>query len=102
MDWGGPEQTRRGQDDLFGIQNSRKAYMGMLAGLQDPNFMRDKRAAEAKLKAAASSSDAKLQGATEAWKTITEVQQKRRQMLAKTARCAVMCMALLKLGVDEC
>lgn len=80
---GGPEQTRRGQDDLFGIQNSRKAYMGMLAGLQDPNFMRDKRAAEAKLKAAATSSDAKLQGATEAWKTITEVQQKRREMLGK-------------------
>ncbi len=80
---GGPEQTRRGQDDLFGIQNSRKAYMGMLAGLQDPNFMRDKRAAEAKLKAAATSSDAKLQGASDAWKTITEVQQKRREMLGK-------------------
>ncbi len=80
---GGPEQARRGQDDLFGIQNSRKAYMGMLGGLQDPNFMRDKRAAEAKLKAAATSSDAKLQGATDAWKTITEVQQKRRQMLGK-------------------
>lgn len=79
---GGPEQTRRGQDELFGIQNSRKAYMGMLGGLQDPNFMRDKRAAEAKLKAA-SSNDSKLQDAADAWKTITEVQQKRRQMLGK-------------------
>ncbi len=43
------ENARRGQDYLFGIQNSRKAYLGMQAGLQDPAIMNRKRAAEKEL-----------------------------------------------------
>ena len=31
----GTEQQRRGRDELFGIQNARKAYTGMLDGLQN-------------------------------------------------------------------
>ena len=57
---GGEEQARRGQDELFGIQNSRKAYMGMLAGLQDPAFMTGKRTLEKKMQEKA--------GNAEAWK----------------------------------
>jgi hypothetical protein len=30
------ENDRRAHDDLFGIKNSRKAYVGRIAGLQDP------------------------------------------------------------------
>ena len=41
------ENARRAQDDLFGIQNSRKARLGMLAGLQDPAIMDRKQAEEA-------------------------------------------------------
>jgi hypothetical protein len=66
---GGAEQARRGQDELFGIQNSRKAYMGMLAGLQDPAFMANKRALEKKMQEKA--------GHTDAWKTIADVQRER-------------------------
>lgn len=66
---GGAEQARRGQDELFGIQNSRKAYMGMLAGLQDPAFMTSKRALEKKMQEKAGDADA--------WKTIAEVQRER-------------------------
>lgn len=66
---GGPEQARRGQDDLFGIQNSRKAYTGMLAGLQDPSFIVRKRADEEQLKSQANTSTP--------WQTIAEVQQAR-------------------------
>src|SRR4029079_6377315 len=33
------ENARRAQDELFGIQNSRKAMLGGLAGLQDPSIM---------------------------------------------------------------
>ena len=66
---GGEEQARRGQDELFGIQNSRKAYMGMLAGLQDPAFMSGKRTLEKKMQEKA--------GNSEAWKTIAEVQRER-------------------------
>ncbi len=36
------ENGRRAEDDLFGIQNSRKAYLGMLAGLQDPAIIAKK------------------------------------------------------------
>ncbi len=41
------ENMRRAQDDLFGIQNSRKARLGGLAGLQDPALFAKKEADEA-------------------------------------------------------
>ena len=46
--WGArsDENARRARDDYFGVQNSRKVYDGMLAGLQDPAFMRAKQQAE--------------------------------------------------------
>jgi hypothetical protein len=40
------ENARRAEDELFGIQNSRKAYLGMLAGLQDPAIIAKKEADE--------------------------------------------------------
>jgi len=40
------ENARRAKDDLFGYQNSRKARLGMLAGLQDPTVMGRKKADE--------------------------------------------------------
>jgi hypothetical protein len=46
------ENARRALDDLFGIQNSRKARMGMLAGLQDPSIMGRKQADEEKFRRA--------------------------------------------------
>ena len=46
----GDENARRARDELFGIQNSRKAYDGLLAGLQDPAFMNAKEEAEESLK----------------------------------------------------
>jgi len=45
-----PESARRARDDLFGIQNSRKARLGTLAGLQDPAIMAQKLADEQKLR----------------------------------------------------
>jgi hypothetical protein len=44
------ENLRRAQDELFGIENSRKAYTGMQAGLQDPALMARKRMEEQKLR----------------------------------------------------
>jgi hypothetical protein len=46
----GGENARRAEDELFGIQNSRKAYLGMLGGLQDPAVMEKKRAMEKSLR----------------------------------------------------
>jgi hypothetical protein len=50
--WGGrsDENARRARDDLFGYQNSRKAYDGLIAGLQNPAFMNAKEEAEENLK----------------------------------------------------
>src|SRR6266513_2385841 len=44
------ENERRAHDDLFGIKNSRKAYIGRIAGLQDPAIMQKKIDAEAVLR----------------------------------------------------
>lgn len=46
------ENARRAKETLFGVQNSRKAREGGLAGLLDPELMNRKRAAEEKLKQA--------------------------------------------------
>jgi hypothetical protein len=53
------ENARRAEDALFSIQNSRKAYLGILAGLQDPAILGKKRDAEKELRDAVLK-DAKL------------------------------------------
>ena len=49
------ENARRARDMLLGCQNSRKARLGGLAGLQDPAVMANKRAEEDALRRAAAS-----------------------------------------------
>ncbi|MDQ6800255.1 MAG: S46 family peptidase [Acidobacteriota bacterium] len=44
------ENDRRAHDQLFGIKNSRKAYFGLIGGLQDPAIMKKKADAEAALR----------------------------------------------------
>ena len=44
-----PESKRRAQDDLFGYQNARKAYLGGLEGLQNPALLKSKKEAEARV-----------------------------------------------------
>ncbi|MFO0410999.1 MAG: S46 family peptidase, partial [Planctomycetota bacterium] len=78
----GPEQTRRGRDDLFGVQNSRKAYTGMLAGIQDPSFVESKRKSEQEIFSTLKS-DPKLSALAGAWDTIRQLQDKRREMITK-------------------
>jgi hypothetical protein len=46
----GPEERRQAMGDLFGVQNSRKAKEGILAGLLNPEFIARKRATEEKLR----------------------------------------------------
>jgi len=46
----GLENARQAQDDLFSYQNSRKARLGGLAGLQDPTIMDQKRREETALR----------------------------------------------------
>lgn len=44
------ENDRRAHDDLFGVKNSRKAYLGRIAGLQDPAVLKAKASTEAALR----------------------------------------------------
>ncbi len=62
----GLENVRRAQDELFGYQNSRKARLGALAGLQDPAIIEAKRKAERSLRQAVAN-DPKLRNARDAW-----------------------------------
>jgi hypothetical protein len=65
------ENARRAKDDLFGIQNTRKARLGGLAGLQDPEIMKQKREAEQKLKDAVAK-DPKLKDYAGAWDDVAK------------------------------
>ncbi len=62
----GLENARRAQDELFGYQNSRKARLGGLAGLQDPAIMEAKRKIQRSLRQAVDN-DPKLRDSRDAW-----------------------------------
>jgi hypothetical protein len=78
----GPEQKRRSKDDLFGIQNSRKAISGMLLGLQDPGFTASKKVEEDSLRKKVAA-DPKLAPLAAAWDQIKQAQEKRKEWLKK-------------------
>ena len=67
------ENKRRSKDLLFGIQNSRKAYTGMHAGLLDPDLFAQKRQQETSLRARVAN-DPSLQKYSEAWNRIGKAQ----------------------------
>jgi hypothetical protein len=74
------EHARRAEDELFSYQNSRKARLGMLAGLQDPRLMATKLqeqrqvqsavGKDPKLEAAYGSAWARVARSIEAWDKI--------------------------------
>src|SRR5688572_17592489 len=68
------ENARRAKDLLFGVQNSRKAREGGLAGLLDPALMNKKRAEEQRLKDAIRASG-KHQSALAAYDKIASAQK---------------------------
>ena len=76
----GPEFRRRGNDDLFGVQNSRKAVVGMVQGLQDPKFVAEKAEREAELLKELNARP-ELQHFAKAWQRIAEVQPEKVKLL---------------------
>ncbi|MCX7872066.1 MAG: S46 family peptidase [Verrucomicrobiae bacterium] len=73
--WGqrSPENARKAMDDLFGVQNSRKARVGRLAGLLDSDFMAKKREQEARLRDEVAKRD-NLKDCVDAWDKIAQAQ----------------------------
>ena len=81
----GPEQERRARDELFGVQNSRKAYTGMLAGLQDPAFMAAKGEYESNFREAVAKLDSdKVAEYEAAFAEIERIQGEREKLLGLT------------------
>lgn len=74
----GTEQARRARDELFSIQNSRKARLGMLAGLQDPRVMQIKTTAEQELLQAVRQ-DPELRQLAGAWDKVAATASERAQ-----------------------
>jgi len=68
------ENARRAKEDLFGVQNSRKALKGELAGLLDPSLMEKKAAAEKKLRELAAGRQ-EFQEVVPAWERIAAAQK---------------------------
>jgi hypothetical protein len=75
--WSGrsAENARRAKDELFGVQNSRKARIGGLAGLQDPAFFGRIVEAETAFRARLSGST-EFEAARDAYQRIAEAQQR--------------------------
>lgn len=80
----GTEQERRSRDELFGIQNARKAYTGMIRGLQDPAFML-RRTKEEESMMEAARRQKQLQANLAAWKTIAEIARRRAELVGQVS-----------------
>ncbi|MSR31653.1 MAG: S46 family peptidase [Gemmataceae bacterium] len=74
------ENARQAKEFLFSVQNSRKARVGGLAGLMDPEMMGKKEAFDARLKEAAAK-DEKLKEARGAWAAIEKAEKVRAQLI---------------------
>jgi hypothetical protein len=79
----GNEAKRRARDELFGIQNSRKAYTGMLGGLLNPATIAAKEKREAELLEQIHA-DPTLQPLAAAWQEIEQIQDEQREMLKQS------------------
>ena len=71
----GEEQARQAKEDLFGIQNSRKARIGGLQGLRDAAFMARKAKAEADLRAKIKADPDRQKTYGAAWDRIAEAEK---------------------------
>jgi Peptidase S46 len=76
------ENARQAKEDLFSVQNSRKARIGGMAGLLDPELLQRKKEFEKKLQAKAEE-DEKLKDARMAWERIAAAEKTEAKILRK-------------------
>lgn len=99
-----PEHRRRAIEDLFGVQNSRKAIMGMLQGLQTPQFIARKEQAEQSLRSRLQA-DEKLRHYDAAWQRIVDVEQKKAAIFGRSPdfrnRYYQMAMQLVLMSIED-
>ena len=73
------ENARIATGDSLGVQNARKAYTGMLAGLYEPKIMQAKIAAEKRLRAAVDANPRYKQEWADAWDQVTAAERDYRE-----------------------
>lgn len=105
------ENARRARDELFGYENSRKARLGGLAGLQDPAIMGRKRAEERefravvdrdpKLRTACGSAWDEVEAALRAWKPIYTPMVLWEQGSAFNSECFSIARTLVRLTAES-
>ena len=66
----GAEAARQASQDLYGVQNSRKALVGRLAGLRDPALIEGKAKAEQALRARIAADPSRMEVYASAWDKI--------------------------------
>jgi hypothetical protein len=71
----GAEQARQAKEDLFGIQNSRKAREGGLKGLKDAEFFREKQTREQALRSRVAADAEQKRKYGDAWDRIAETER---------------------------
>jgi hypothetical protein len=82
--WGARSESnqQRAEEELFSIQNSRKARIGGLAGLMDPALLGRKVKQEERLKAFIAKSDtSEMKAAAEAFDTIAKTEKTRAELI---------------------
>jgi hypothetical protein len=79
----GREAARIAENDLFGIENSYKAYVGELKALLDPALTKQKQKEESELRAFVASQPALRAGVGGAWEAIEKAQQVYRDIEAQ-------------------
>jgi hypothetical protein len=68
----GPEQFRRGKEDLMSVQNSRKAFTGIIGGLLNPALMARKQKAEMALRDYVNQDEKRKQELGPAWDNLAK------------------------------
>lgn len=81
----GEEQARIAKEDLFGVQNSRKAYVGQLAGLQDSGLLARKVAAEKAIRDKVAANPQWNEKYGTAWQKIEQAKVAHRALLLENA-----------------
>ncbi|MDG2014289.1 MAG: S46 family peptidase [Pirellulaceae bacterium] len=101
---GSPEKKRRANDEILRFQNSRKAYMGMLGGLQNPAYFSE-RIADEKAMLAKLESDPALSEYASAWKQIGELQAERaalrRESFSLNTRVYQLARTFVRLAMED-
>ncbi len=79
------EQARMANSELPRVQNSRKAYTGIIAGMHDPRLMRTKEAAERHLREAVEANPQYKADWSDAWDRVAAAQKTHREIYERAS-----------------